>query len=261
MWDLFFINGQGWLQLEELMLAFVLSSLVGVEREIRQKSTGLRTHTLIGVSSALFMLISKYGFTNVLSPDQVVLDPSRIAAQIVSGIGFIGGGVIFMRRDAVRGLTTAASIWFTAALGMACGAGLLALALVTTLGHFIIMLGFPLVEARLPRIRVFSTEVHISYEDGRGLLRTILFNCTELCFSIDSVKQVDNWFSESGREEPLAQGEGASDSVEVTPLAKNTITMVMRLNGKQPISHLLAKLSEIDGIVEVGLVNNNSNFE
>jgi putative Mg2+ transporter-C (MgtC) family protein len=116
-------TGQGWLQLAELTLAFVLSALVGVEREIRQKSAGLRTHTLVGVSAALIMLISKYGFTDVLAAGRVVLDPSRVAAQVVSGIGFIGGGVIFMRRDVVRGLTTAASIWFTAALGMACGAG------------------------------------------------------------------------------------------------------------------------------------------
>ncbi len=111
------MTGQGWLQLSELSLAFVLSALVGVEREIRQKSAGLRTHTLVGVSAALFMLISKYGFTDVLAVGTVILDPSRVAAQVVSGIGFIGGGVIFMRRDVVRGLTTAASIWFTAALG------------------------------------------------------------------------------------------------------------------------------------------------
>jgi hypothetical protein len=117
-------TGQGWLQLAELTLAFALSALVGLEREIRQKSAGLRTHTLVGVSAALFMLVSKYGFMNILENGRVVLDPSRVAAQVVSGIGFIGGGIIFMRRDVVRGLTTAASIWLTAALGMACGAGL-----------------------------------------------------------------------------------------------------------------------------------------
>ena len=96
------IPGQGLLQIAELFLAFVLSALIGAEREIRQKSAGLRTHTLVGVSAALFMLISKYGFNNILSYGRVVLDPSRVAAQVVSGIGFIGGGVIFMRRDVVR---------------------------------------------------------------------------------------------------------------------------------------------------------------
>ena len=99
--------GQSWLQLSELALAFVLSSLIGLEREIRQKSAGLRTYTLVGTSSALIMLVSKYGFTDILETGRVVLDPSRVAAQIVTGIGFIGGGVIFVRKDIVRGLTTA----------------------------------------------------------------------------------------------------------------------------------------------------------
>ena len=142
--------GQGWLQLGELTLAFVLSALVGLEREVKQKSAGLRTYTLVGVSAALFMIISKHGFDGVLRPGLVVLDPSRVAAQVVSGIGFIGGGVIFMRRDIVRGLTTAASIWLTAALGMACGAGLPVLAVATTVGHFTIMLAFPRLSAGCP---------------------------------------------------------------------------------------------------------------
>src|SRR6185312_8662738 len=116
--------GQTSLQLAELGLAFVLSALIGLEREIRQKSAGLRTYTIVGFASALIIIVSKYGFTDILEQNRVVLDPSRIAAQIVSGIGFIGGGVIFVRKDLVRGLTTAATIWLTAAVGMACGAGL-----------------------------------------------------------------------------------------------------------------------------------------
>jgi putative Mg2+ transporter-C (MgtC) family protein len=116
-------SGQGLKQFGELGLAFLLSSLIGVEREWRQKSAGLRTHTLVGVGAALFVLVSKYGFSDVLG-SHVTLDPSRVAAQIVSGIGFIGGGLIFVRGDAVKGLTTAAIVWVTAAIGMACGAGL-----------------------------------------------------------------------------------------------------------------------------------------
>src|SRR3954462_6906980 len=121
-------TGQGWTQVAELIIALVLSTAIGLEREVRQKSAGLRTHTLVGLASALIMLVSKYGFTDVLG-EHVTLDPSRIAAQIVSGIGFIGGGLIFVRRDAVRGLTTAAPIWLTAAVGMAAGAGLWLLAI------------------------------------------------------------------------------------------------------------------------------------
>ena len=89
--------------LVELAAALLLSSLVGFERELRAKSAGLRTHTLVGVGAALFMLVSKYGFGDMLALDRVSLDPSRVAAQIVSGIGFIGGGLIFVRRDVVRG--------------------------------------------------------------------------------------------------------------------------------------------------------------
>jgi putative Mg2+ transporter-C (MgtC) family protein len=93
-----------------LGLAFGLSSLIGLEREWRQKSAGLRTHTLVGTGAALLVVVSKYGFSDVLGP-HVILDPSRVAAGIVSGIGFIGGGLIFVRGDAVRGLTTAAIVW------------------------------------------------------------------------------------------------------------------------------------------------------
>ena len=138
-------NGEGLRQLAELTSAFGLSALIGLEREIRQKSAGLRTYSLVGLASALFLLVSKYGFTDVLSPGRVALDPSRVAAQIVTGIGFLGGGVIFVRSDIVKGLTTAATIWLTAAIGMACGAGLILLAVETTIAYFIVALLFPFI--------------------------------------------------------------------------------------------------------------------
>src|ERR1700683_2913067 len=143
------LNGAGWRQAAELGLALVLSALIGLEREIRQKSAGLRTHTLVGVGAALFMLISKYGFTDVLETGRVILDPSRVAAQIVSGIGFIGAGLIFVRRDSVRGLTTAASIWLTAAIGAAAGAGLVVLAVAATGIYFVVSLAFSALTRRL----------------------------------------------------------------------------------------------------------------
>src|SRR6195952_5760176 len=125
-----------WDLIWRLALALGLSSAIGLERELRQKAAGLRTYTLVGLGSALFMLISKYGFFDVLEPKTVVLDPSRVAAQIVSGIGFIGAGLIFVRRDSVRGLTTAAGIWLTAAVGAAAGASLPLLAIATTVAYF-----------------------------------------------------------------------------------------------------------------------------
>ena len=134
--------GQTGIQLGQLTLALILSSLIGLEREMRMKSAGLRTHTLVGVAAALIMLVSKYGFGDVISENRIVLDPSRIAAQVVSGIGFIGGGLIFVQRDFVRGLTTAATVWLTAAVGMAFAAGLPLLALYVTAAHFLVMFGY-----------------------------------------------------------------------------------------------------------------------
>src|ERR1700683_1473028 len=160
-------EGQGWLQIGELGLAFALSALIGLEREIRNKSAGLRTYTLVGFAAALIMLVSKYGFAGVLSPERVVLDPSRIAAQIVTGIGFIGGGLIFVRRDSVRGLTTAAIVWLAAAVGMGCGmasgAGLPILALFVTALHFLVVFTFPYVMERLPKSRFTPSPLQVTY--------------------------------------------------------------------------------------------------
>jgi putative Mg2+ transporter-C (MgtC) family protein len=138
-------TGQGWAQVAEFALAFLLSGLIGLEREWRQKDAGLRTYTVVGIGAALFMLISKYGFTDVLAKGTVVLDPSRVAAQIVSGLGFIGAGVIFVHRGSVKGLTTAAGIWLTAAIGAACAAGLPVLAALATAAYLLLsFLGRPL---------------------------------------------------------------------------------------------------------------------
>ncbi len=95
-------TGQGWAQVAEFALAFLLSGLIGLERDWRQKDDGLPTYTVVGIGAALFMLISKNGITDVLAKGTVVLDPSRVAAQIVSGLGFIGAGVIFVHRGSVK---------------------------------------------------------------------------------------------------------------------------------------------------------------
>jgi putative Mg2+ transporter-C (MgtC) family protein len=106
-----------------LLVAAVLGSLIGFERERLLWAAGIRTHMLVCVGACLFMIVSAYGFASVLGPN-VVLDPSRIAAQVVSGIGFLGAGAILARGEIVKGLTTAASIWTVAAIGLAVGGGL-----------------------------------------------------------------------------------------------------------------------------------------
>jgi putative Mg2+ transporter-C (MgtC) family protein len=148
------VSGQSVAQLIDLGLAFLLSAAVGLERELRNKSAGLRTLTLVGTTAALFLLVSKYGFTDVIVAERIVLDPSRVAAQIVTGIGFIGAGLIFVDQNRVRGLTTAATVWMVTAIGMACGAGLPWLALASTGAYFIVALIFPLILRVLPESRI-----------------------------------------------------------------------------------------------------------
>jgi putative Mg2+ transporter-C (MgtC) family protein len=164
-------------QILELLLAFGLSALVGLERELRGKSAGVRTQTIVGTSSALILLVSKYGFSDVLGP-HIALDPSRVAAQIVSGIGFLGAGLIITRQGAIRGLTTAAAVWETAAIGMAAAAGLWELAVVVTGLHFVIVVGFTPLVARLPGALGGSARLHVVYADSRGVLREVLRECS-----------------------------------------------------------------------------------
>ncbi|MHB1593365.1 MAG: MgtC/SapB family protein [Streptosporangiaceae bacterium] len=137
------------------------------------------------MGAALFMLISKYGFGNVLHPGLVVVEPSRVAAQIVvTGVGFLGAGLIFVRRDSVLGLTTAASVWVTAAVGAAAGAGLVVLAITATGAYLVVTLAFPQVIRRLSRKRP-GMSLRVSYPDGRGILRQVLQAVTDLGFTVD----------------------------------------------------------------------------
>ena len=105
-----------------LCIAGILGGLIGLEREFRSKEAGFRTHFLVALGSALFMLISQYGFATLMDGGR--FDASRVAAQVVSGIGFIGAGIIIFQKNSVRGLTTAAGLWVTSAIGMACGGGM-----------------------------------------------------------------------------------------------------------------------------------------
>jgi putative Mg2+ transporter-C (MgtC) family protein len=113
-------------------IALLCGAVLGLERERLERAAGLRTHALVAVSSCLVMIVSAYGFADVISSTQVVLDPSRVAAQVVSGIGFLGAGVIIFRKNTISGLTTAASVWSAAAVGLACGGGLFGPAAIVT---------------------------------------------------------------------------------------------------------------------------------
>src|SRR5581483_8238068 len=131
-----------------LILAAILGSVIGFERERQSWAAGLRTHMLVCVSAALVMIVSAYGFADVLSRPNIVLDPSRIAAQVVSGIGFLGAGAILLRGEVIRGLTTAASVWAVAAIGLAVGGGLYVAATVATVIILVILAGIKPLEER-----------------------------------------------------------------------------------------------------------------
>ena len=161
-----------------LVTSALLGSVVGLERERLNWAAGLRTHMLVCVGSCLLMIVSAYGFADLIGRDHVVLDPSRIAAQVVSGIGFLGAGTILLRGEIVRGLTTAASLWTVAAIGLAVGGGLYLAAVVSTGIILVILAGVkPLEEryrARRQRlsVRVLADRGALSIDVVRDVLGT-----------------------------------------------------------------------------------------
>ena len=216
-----------WELLLPVVLALVLTTLIGLEREAGAKSAGLRTHTLVGVGAAVFMLISKYGFGDLLGQDTVSIDPSRVAAQIVSGIGFLGAGLIFVRQDAVRGLTTAATIWLAAAVGSACGAGLPLLGLAATAGHFVVTRGLKPLGRATRRRRREPPVLRLRYTDGLGVLRTVLERCTGAGFAVAQVS--------------VERGTVTDDGIRVAALT-------LLLEGSGDLPGLAGELAELDGV-------------
>jgi len=217
------LEGQGWLQVGELLLAFALSSLVGLERQLRGKSAGLRTQAIVGTASALMLLVSKYGFFDVLAPGAVVLDPSRVAAQIVTGVGFLGAGLILTRRGVVRGLTTAAAVWVTAAIGMAAGAGLWLLALVVTALYFASVFGYTAVIRFLRDRHLHTVSIEVVYADGRGVLRRLMSTATSRSWRIERLV-------------PAEEDEGG------------TVTVVIELQAQASASEIIEALAAVDGV-------------
>ncbi len=116
-----------------ILLAGICGGILGYERKHRGKGAGIRTHIIVAISSALMMLVSKYGFDDLVFGEEFRLDPSRVASQIVSGVGFLGAGMIFIQKKTVQGLTTAAGIWATSGIGMAIGSGMYSIGVITSL--------------------------------------------------------------------------------------------------------------------------------
>lgn len=215
-------------ELVALLATLVLCSLIGLERQVRQKAAGFRTNVLVGMGACAFTLVSGFGFATILGTD-VTLDPSRIAAQVVSGIGFLGAGVIFKGNDVVRGLTTAATVWVSAAVGMAAGAGMLALAVALTAFHLVTLFVLAPLVRRIPTPDRYRF-VDVAYEDGAGVLRAVLGAATSMGFSssIDRTRRVD----EDGRA---------------------LVIVSTRFHGRPPLSELVPRLMDIPGVRRVSV--------
>jgi putative Mg2+ transporter-C (MgtC) family protein len=212
-----------------LVTAAALGSLIGFERERLLWAAGIRTHMLVCVGSCLIMIVSQYGFSSVLSQN-VVLDPSRVAAQVVSGIGFLGAGAILARGEIVKGLTTAASIWTVAAVGLAVGGGLYLAASASTVIILIILAGIkPLEEAYRSRNQSCLLKIEV---DNGSLTPELLRSTLEL-----RVGQVKRFLVES-------RNQGGTDD----------LVILLSKVSSQDIATYPEKLKELDGVRQVTIM-------
>jgi len=170
-----------------LGLALLLGALVGLERERSERTAGLRTHALVALGSCLIMIVSAFGFADILGTHNVVLDPSRIAAQVVSGIGFLGAGTILLRKEIVKGLTTAAAIWVVAAIGLACGAGLLVEAVLTTVFTIAVLTLLNPLRRRLHPPEAYHLRIKVTAVE-QALLGRVYNTCIEAGAAIENIE-------------------------------------------------------------------------
>lgn len=170
-----------------LFVALLLGGIIGIEREFRSKDAGFRTHFLVALGSALFCIVSQYGFGADLK------DSSRVAAQVVSGIGFLGAGTIIFRKNMVHGLTTAAGLWVTAAIGLACGTGMYAAAGIAT---GMILLGLEVLNALLPQLG--TTTVILTFSaPSKVRVKRVVDQIKEECIELHSYELKDRRTPES----------------------------------------------------------------
>ena len=213
-----------------LVAAAALGSLIGFERERLLWAAGIRTHMLVCVGSCLIMIVSQYGFSNILTHPNVVLDPSRIAAQVVSGIGFLGAGAILARGEIVKGLTTAASIWTVAAVGLAVGGGLYLAASASTVIILIILAGIkPLEEAY--RSRNQSCQLRVEVENG-SLTPELLREALGL-----RAAQIKRFLVQSRN-----------------PQGTDDLVILLSKVSSHDIATMLEKLKELDGVRDVTIM-------
>jgi putative Mg2+ transporter-C (MgtC) family protein len=211
-----------------IVIAAGLGAAIGIERELREREAGLRTHMLVSIGSALFTIVSAYGFHEFLTSGQAVVraDPSRIAAQIVTGIGFLGAGAIIRQGLSVRGLTTAATLWVVAAIGMAAGAGYYSGAIIST--AVVLFSLWPL------RIWAFRTLRKFRPEAGRLLV--------ELPTGESPAAVIDGVESFGARIETIEISHEAD---------RRNLELAIELPPRTEAPALVAQLAELEGVLGV----------
>lgn len=215
-----------WEMCIRLLLAAALGSLIGLERERLLWAAGLRTHMLVCVGSCLLMIVSAFGFQDALAMAHTQLDPSRVAAQVVSGIGFLGAGSILLRGEVIKGLTTAASLWTVAAIGLAVGGGLYVVSTAATFIILVILIAIKPIE-RLYRNRV---QVHV--------LKLI---APSQVLTLKVLNQVMG--NRAGKVKQFIIEKGPSDDTD-------SITIEFKRTSGAQAQELLAQLLQIDGVRE-----------
>ena len=213
-----------------LTVALALGAVIGFEREQKEHAAGLRTLALVSLGCALFTIVSAYGFLELLAIPHTTIDPTRIASYIVAGIGFLGGGTIFLSRqnEKVKGLTTAATIWVIAAVGIACGVGMILAAIVTTLMMLFILFLLPLGErAILPPASSNIRNLHIKASSISGhLISDIYETCTRNKVAIEKLTVIQE---QEGEE----------------------IGIICRIPDQETISKVIAELHSFPGIKSI----------
>ena len=207
-----------------LLVAGILGAIIGLDREYRAKEAGYRTHFLVSLGSALIMIVSQYGFQEIIKESSVTLDPSRVAAQVVSGIGFIGAGTIIFQKQIVRGLTTAAGLWATAGIGLAIGSGMYMLGIASTV---LTLIGLEALSLIFKRVGMKSYVITFSTEN-KEILKEVTEKFNIKAYSIVSY-QVD---------QQIYKG-----------TASYMVTIVIKSKKNYDEGHLLALMQEFPDIL------------
>lgn len=213
-----------------LIITSILCGLIGFERERRGKTAGLRTHLLVGLGSCIIMIISIYGFPTIVIGDVTLnRDVARLAAQVVTGVGFLGAGAIIHRNDGIKGLTTAATIWICMAIGLACGSFNFILATVSSLLIFVCLVLFKVLEKRYAKL---APLIMVKCEVGHPIISNIMDIASKASCEVKDFSS-----------------EIVEDKLELVFIAKSK-------NQSFSSVGFIAELEKIDGVIYASLIEN-----